>query len=455
MSPPRIALFTIASKNYLAHVRVLLESVARVHPEYKLYLCLADVAASKMNRYGEPFEVVQADEIGIANFDDMSIRYDIMEFNTAVKPSMIRWLFDHTDADAVIYLDPDICVYAPLEAVEARFAEGASVVLTPHITQPLEDGKAPDDHDILQSGVFNLGFIGVQRCDEALRFVDWWARRLSTQAADDKPNNLFTDQRWCDFAPCFVDRLAVLKNPGYNVAYWNLGERQIAQGVDQAWVSNGQPLVFFHFSGIDPQQPDRLSKHQDRFDWSALPALRPLFSAYVEALHAQGLESVREWDYAYAQFEGLNLGRILRQLYRLRYPTAPADAKCAVKDLIGFANETEPGMPAGRWPRITRLMALIYAQRPDVRRAFSLATHAGRIEFGHWLTYALQAEYGLTAELLADLLVDAPETATTAQQASQLWRALPPGAQQQFASSVGAALTLPARSGAPKRSFSL
>jgi len=86
MGSRSVTLFTIASKNYLAYVRVLLASVAAVHPEYRLVLCLADHAAPELKAGSEPFEVVQADAIGIPSFDDMVLRYDIMEFNTAVKP---------------------------------------------------------------------------------------------------------------------------------------------------------------------------------------------------------------------------------------------------------------------------------------------------------------------------------------------------------------------------------
>ena len=118
----RIGVFTIASKNYLAYVRVLLKSVAKVHPEYELYLCLADRVDGYFDAVSEPFTVVQADAIGIPTLDDMAIRYDIMEFNTAVKPYMFQWLLQNKELDSVIYLDPDIRVYSRLTAIEQQLA---------------------------------------------------------------------------------------------------------------------------------------------------------------------------------------------------------------------------------------------------------------------------------------------------------------------------------------------
>lgn len=446
MSGQRVALFTIASKNYLAYVRVLLKSVAAVHPDFKLYLCLADEAAPELDPRGEPYDVVQADALGIRAFDDMKVRYDIMELNTAVKPSMIRWLFDRTDADAVIYLDPDIRVYAPLDPVTKRFDEGASLVLTPHITAPLEDGKTPNDHHMLRSGVFNLGFIGVKRCDEALRFVDWWARRLATQAVSDVRNNLFTDQRWCDLAPCFVDKLAVLRDPGCNVAYWNLSQRHVAPTSRGGWTVDGAPLVFFHFSGVNIARRDVVSKHQDRIDWRDVPQVRPLFEAYFDALEGEGIEHARRWPYAYACAGGLNLSPLLRALYRRHHPEAPVNPREAAAGLAALACETEPGMPEDEPGRITRLMHLVHSLRPDLQAAFSLGTPSGRSQFCAWFAHAGSAEYGLPEQLIP-LAREAPESSidhavpspvpashrAADNSLAQHWRKLTPAARRHLA----------------------
>ena len=61
---------------------------------------------------------------------------------------------------------------------------------------------------------------------------------------------MFTDQRWVDFAPSFFDHF-ILKDPTYNVAYWNLHERDL-EWTDGRYLVNGQPLTFFHFSGFVP-----------------------------------------------------------------------------------------------------------------------------------------------------------------------------------------------------------
>ena len=62
-----------------------------------------------------------------------------------------------------------------------------------------------------------------------------------------------------DLAPGLFESVHVLTDPAYNVAYWNLHGRCVT--VDGCpWV-NGCPLVFFHFSGIEPEDMERVSKH--------------------------------------------------------------------------------------------------------------------------------------------------------------------------------------------------
>jgi len=400
MSKRNIGIFTIASKNYLAYVRVLLKSVAAIHPEYALYLCLVDAVDGKFDPHAEVFKVIQSDSIGIPHFDDMAVRYDIMEFNTAVKPFMFQWLLDNTDLDSIIYLDPDIRVYSRFDHLEGVLASDVSVVLTPHMTRPVEDGKNPSDYHLLKAGVFNLGFAAINRCKEARAFVEWWGRRLETQASVDIERNLFTDQRWCDLAPCFLDRLHVFKHPGYNVAYWNLTERTIRQ-VRGQWRANDEPLAFFHFSGVSVGK-ESVSKHQDRFTWKDLPNCKPLFDAYQHALLQEGWEQTRGWQYAYAQTkDGLPIPTIVRQLYRENHPTsqdlAIADVAEKLRDLCNGISSVVPFDSASP---ITRLMEIIYRKRPDLQATFHLGTHEGRTGFRVWYASMVSREYNLPADFI-------------------------------------------------------
>lgn len=397
----KIGVFTIASKNYLAYVRVLMRSLAEFNPDYSLYLCLADKIDGYFDPHDECFEVIECQNIGVQYLEDMALRYDVMEFNTALKPFMFQWLLNNTDCDSIIYLDPDIRVFYKFDQLEFCLDSGASVVLTPHITRPLEDKKTPNDYNMLQSGTFNLGFVAINRCDEAKFFVDWWGRKLETGAYADFSQNLFTDQRWCDLAPSILNDLLILKAASYNVAYWNLAERTVCSSRGR-WYANAEPLAFFHFSGVNAADDSAISKHQNRFDWADLPPLKPLFEEYRGALLKAGWEITRHWPYYYASTrDGLAISPILRSFYRQTMPDSKSfDDVSATELLLALSSKPEKAAWSDAEEPISQLMSFIRAQRPDLQATFDINTAHGRKAFHDWFASAALREYRLPSEII-------------------------------------------------------
>lgn len=403
----RLGLFSVCSNNYLSLARVLMDS-ARAHlPAWRRHLCLADRAAGGLDPATEAFEQVESHALGIPRHDDFAFRYDIMEYNTAIKPFMFRWLFDHTDLDALVYLDPDIEIFSAFETLEGMLQEGASVVFTPHVTEPLpDDGRKPTDLDIQLAGVFNLGFLAVRRCPEARAFLDWWAAKLRRQCVSDHARGLFVDQKWCNFAPGFLPQCRVLRDPGYNVAYWNLHYRRLARE-GATWRVNGRPLVFFHYSGINLSDLSTLSKHETRFGSPArVPNLPPLLERYARRIEAAGHRQTRALPYAYGAFDdGAPIHPLMRALYRETVDAAPESvpgAPFARSTLEALCRRPARALPACPEAPVTELMHSIWRQRPDVQMLFSLATRAGREGFARWFAASAKPEYGLPEWVVPD-----------------------------------------------------
>ncbi len=394
----KIGIFTIASKNYLPYVRVLMKSVEAVHPEYHRMLCLAD----RVNHYFDPeddnFEVIQAEDLGIPNFHDMAFRYDIMEFNTAVKPFMFQWVFENSDLDAVIYLDPDIRVFTRMEELEKRLAAGESMVLTPHITRPLEDDLIPNDAHMLQSGVFNLGFVAFRRTDEAMEFIKWWGRRLEKQCVAELDKGLFVDQKWCDLAPCFVEKLSILRDHEYNVAYWNILNRRVEK-TSQGWQVDGRDMVFFHYSGVDASASKNLSKHQNRFKLGELPVIRRLITDYIRDLRCNGLKECANFPYAYGTFvDGQPILPLYRKLYA-RYGRDSSDRIMDFETIKSICNHPSEHFEQIGDCVITRLMAEIHAIRPDVQKIAAAQPTNYSTWFANWFEASGSREYNFPPEL--------------------------------------------------------
>ena len=183
------------------------------------------------------------------------------------------------------------------------------------MTAPVEDGRNPTEIDILRSGTYNLGFIALAAGPTAQRLLHWWQDRLFDKCVVDPDAGLFTDQRWIDLIPGFFDDIRVLRHPGLNVAYWNYHSRRVSFDGDRILV-NGERAYFFHFSGIDLDDLERISKHQTRYTLGELGDLAILFRRYARLVEAAGWAETQQWPYAYAAFDdGTPIPAVARELY--------------------------------------------------------------------------------------------------------------------------------------------
>ena len=376
---------TIIAKNYVAFARVLARSYLEHHPGARFHVLVIDDLDDRIDPAAEPFEVVRVGDLEIETFAEMAGLYDVLELSTAVKPWLLRRLLRDAPDGGVLYLDPDMRVYAPLTELFGLVRDH-DVVLCPHNLAPMpRDGRRPTEQDILIAGVYNLGFLGLRAGAPADALLDWWGERLRTDCIVDPERGFFVDQRWMDFAPALTERFHVLRDPGFNVAYWNLSERPVARN-GAGWTAGGAPLRLFHFSGFDPLVPDRLSKHQDRVRLDREPALAELCAGYAGELLAGGAEEARTWPYTYARTpSGIALNVPLRRLYRelVLDGTAPPLFDPAGEQAF-LALAREPAAVGGEHG-VNRFLAALHEHRRDLRDAYpDLGTAADAEGYVGW-----------------------------------------------------------------------
>ncbi|QRR03736.1 glycosyl transferase [Dyadobacter sandarakinus] len=293
--------FTICSINYLAQARTLGDSLKATNPEILFFIGLVDALKGVSFEEGflPDYPMVEIDNIGIEGFQEMATRYNITELNTAVKPFYFTYFFkNYTKATNVIYFDPDIIVFQPLTGLLSSLSR-YKAVLTPHITTPIGDRLVPNELHHLNTGIYNLGFVAFRRDPEISTFIRWWEEKLRYECLIDLCNGLFVDQNWMNFLPVFVRETWIEREPGYNAAYWNLHERVFAKKDTGYFVNEVFPLIFFHYSGYDPEKPEVLSKYQDRFELGKRPDLTGLFDLYRTSLLRNGNSYYRRFPCAY------------------------------------------------------------------------------------------------------------------------------------------------------------
>src|SRR5262245_5123917 len=94
-----VIVFTLCSNNYLSLARIWVESMRQHAPEAKLVIGLVDKVRPDVDYSAcAPAEIIPVDAIGIPDFDDMVLRYRIVELNTAIKPFLFKYLFARAGA---------------------------------------------------------------------------------------------------------------------------------------------------------------------------------------------------------------------------------------------------------------------------------------------------------------------------------------------------------------------
>ncbi len=308
------AALTICSINYIGKALVLIDSYHEHHPDHSMYIVLVDRENSEIKIDRPGLTVIWAEHLLIPDFLQHAFSYDVIELNTNVKPTALKMLLQ--THEFAVYLDPDIKVYAPLEPVFDALQGGASLVVTPHSNTPILDGSKPDDLELLKFGAFNLGFIGVSRCDEGMAFLDWWSERCLAHGFYEPQLGLGVDQKWVGLAPCYFPHLKILHNVGLNVAFWNLHERELGQH-DGVWLVNEMtPLRFVHFSSFSEREPDVVAQKQTRFGVGSRPDFTLLAEAYAADLRAHASAKFSSYRYSFDYFEdGSYITPALRRFY--------------------------------------------------------------------------------------------------------------------------------------------
>jgi hypothetical protein len=249
--------------------------------------------------------------------------------------------------------------------------------------------------NILQSGIFNVGFLGVSEHTTARAFLRWWQDRVHEHCVHAIAQGLHYEQRWLDLVPAYFEDVHVIRDPGVNVGHWNLPERRIA--IDSAGEvrADGRPCRLFRFSGYDPDAPEVPTRHSVRLTWETIGAAREVFTLYNSRLIAAGHHEAKRWPYAYARFDnGLTIPDFARQLY-LRLGAASdafGDPRDTARPDSYFAWLMQAAAPGST---VSRLWHAIHSARTDLQAAFPDPLGADSARFVAWMASSGMREHGI------------------------------------------------------------
>lgn len=342
---------TIATAAMLPQVSVLRDSLF-AHGVTELHVLLIEHPArvAKLRAELPELRLLGPNQLGCPRWLQLAFADEAPGVAAALKPALLATLLAEGN---VVYLDPEIEVFAPLTEIEAALGE-ADVVVTPHVSQPLpDDGKLPTMADVLASGQFNLGFVGVRKSSESAALLSAWQELVinpqSALCGGDAAAALPPgDAYWAAAFASLVERLRVLRAARFHVAAWNLSQRPLAWDGRTAPQTADGPLVFLSYAGLHKTAAPRYP--QNRFVLTEDSALKRLIARYEERLAASAYKKFAAQPYSFACYtDGTPIPLLHRQAFsRLSPPNRRAILNPFSERV--FLDEVVARSPALRYP---------------------------------------------------------------------------------------------------------
>lgn len=306
---------TISTASHLPKAACLANSLRDTQSDHTMLLCLVERDRTGLGSLGKCFtRVILASELGLPRFDSLMFRYMPLEACMSLKAQILLWAMrEFANENQFLYLDSDIFAYSRFEELEFILPR-AEILLTPHHVQDEYSYETTCDNMLrtLLCGVFNSGFVAVRRSSTAIRFLEWWNEKLEDYCYKDDSRGLYFEQRWIDAAIAFFD-VNVFREPGYNVANWNLFSRNLVFSSNCGYLVNGRPLRFFHFSMVDSGRDLFYFQKHVPAD-NAIFRLRDEYTQQIADLDSAGHSGI-PWSYDF-YYSGERIAPEVRRSYR-------------------------------------------------------------------------------------------------------------------------------------------
>jgi hypothetical protein len=307
--------FTSISFSYLSRARILAKTLRELHPDWILWLCISDQEPEgySFNLNDEAFDhVIWVQDLPLKALQSWIFKHNVVELCTAVKGFVLNHILN-TGAPIVIYIDPDIALFNKMDPVLEALEE-ASIVLTPHLVDPESTSNLENERSTLLHGIYNLGFLAIKNSSEGRRCAQWWQERLEMWCYESAPEGIYTDQRWCDFIPAFFDEVKILRDPGCNVASWNLSKRHVYFDRQGNLRADGSLLRFYHFTKIENAGQQMI----DRYIGDSVAVIE-IVKWYREAIQRESVKGIPPKWWAYGKYsDNTPIAYPHRLLYRAR-----------------------------------------------------------------------------------------------------------------------------------------
>ncbi len=323
------SIFTIVAKNYIGLGEILGKSLLQHNANIDFYIIVADEFEKIVDIPNNVKIARKILQYSNEEWIDMSFKYNLTEFCTAIKPAVFQYFFKE-GYEKVIYFDPDIYIYSSIKEI-LDILNDKEIVVTPHIcgVHTKYNGDQPE-WNLNVNGIFNLGFCGAKNTRSSQIIMEWWTERLKDQCFMERSIGQFTDQKWMDWIPALGEenKISIIRNLGMNLAPWNFFERKIVENSDGEFhvvfreedrnEERKDKLVFVHYSGFNYNKlKEGIIEHKG-LNLNHYPDLDIILSKYGDAIHndSKTFDKFISQKYSYARFDNnIPINSFHRRLY--------------------------------------------------------------------------------------------------------------------------------------------
>lgn len=325
--------FTICAKNYLGLALTLQKSFLNNNKESEFFIFIVDEFSQPIQLGNNCLIAKDILDICPEKWINMSFKYEITEFCTSIKPFCFDYLFRIKEYEKVVYLDPDTFVFNSFDCIFSNLDRNLFIT-TPHIlsllTPDIEELSETGDKGFLRVGINNFGFVAVRKSEKSLHIIDWWKYKLENHCFDEKLSATFTDQKWMEYLPSFLEQGEYLcsKSKGLNLAPWNYFERKIVIENNTFYVENRinskestkDKLIFAHFAGYNYKElfKGNFKERIRNQNLKSYDDISLILSNYVKALQKfkDAFNKYISYDYSYNYFSnGYRIDLAQRRIY--------------------------------------------------------------------------------------------------------------------------------------------
>jgi hypothetical protein len=306
---------TLFDKNFLTRGVALHRSLMDQRQEFMLWiLCMDDESYVMMQKLDLPnVRLLRLSEVEDERLLSVKNTRTPVEYCWMFSSALPLYILEKNPGlGMAIYLDADIYFYSPLDAVFEEFA-GSSIGIIPHGFSPANSYREKT------SGIYNVAMMIFRSDDNGFAALRWWKDRVIEWCFNRYEDGKLGDQLYLNDWPTRFSGVCVLKNPGIDVASWNVGRFRFNQdggGFSGREKATGRKfrLIFYHFHGLKIYS-DRRGRI---LPYPSTIHDRKIYRHYMRSLqkaYDQVRAIDRKWDYGCGK--KLDILRVIKQYITL------------------------------------------------------------------------------------------------------------------------------------------